>query len=445
MSFSFQGGIAELSTLAGLVYKLESDLSPVSTPADGPIASRAYANCNQALIVWQAARPITSCLGFAIERTDVEGDSVMLPNIVGFARSNDTAPQPSSVWPIQRFWWTDVRPKRGGHFFYTVTPVVGSPGKLTLLRDRAHRTSTVNIAAQETSPVAGFFNQEPRNDARRNSPISSGPLSLLRPGGEIRSKLQDLLAEARLGQQIIYAAIWILDDPKLIDAIAAMGRRAHILLSRGVVSNDSNAKARAALQSKVDLIDRNVPWQAHNTFLVLCDSSDRPMTVWTGSTTWNSGGLDEQDSNALLIQSSEVAAHYLAHWQRLRKKPSIPAMRKMNAIAGSFSLRDGSKVLIQFAPAHSSIDLDEVRDRLSTARSAALFAVGPRSPRSSWMVSWSFRRASTLRASRARPKTESRLRSIAMALPEFPPSRTARRRPNAVATDFRDNHPSDPG
>ena len=301
VSFSIQGGTATLSTLAGLVYTIEPDPAPISTPADGPIASTAYANCNQALIVWQVGQPIKSCLGFAIERTDVEGDSTVLPNYVGFDRSNETSPQPSSVWPIQRFWWTDLWPRRGGHFFYTVIPVAGSPGKLTLLRDRAHRTSTVSTGAQETSPVTGFFNHEPRNDASRKSPASSGPLSLLRPGGEIRNQLLNLLAEARTSQQSIYAALWILDDPKLIDAIAAMGSRAHILLAPGAVPNDSNAKARPALRGKVDLIDRKVPWQAHSTFLITCDSNGKPMTVWTGSTTWNSGGLDEQDSNALLI------------------------------------------------------------------------------------------------------------------------------------------------
>jgi hypothetical protein len=380
VSFSFQGDTATLTTLAGLVYTIEPDPVLISRPADGPIASRAYANCNQALIVWQVAEPIKSCLGFAIERTDVEGDSAVLPNYVGFARSNETSPQPSSVWPIQRFWWTDLWPKRGGHFFYTVTPVAGSPGKLTLLTDRARRTGTVSIAAQETSPVAGFFNHEPRNDARRKSPASSGPLPLLRPGGEIRNKLLNLLAEARMSQQSIYAALWILDDPKLIDAIAAMGSRAHILLSRGAVPNDSNARARSALRSKVDLVDRDVPWQAHGTFLITCDSSARPMTVWTGSTTWNSGGLDRQDSNALLIQSPEIAAHYLTHWRLLRQGPGISEMRKRNATAGSFSLRDGSKALIRFAP--GSVDLGEVRDRLSTARSAVLFAIGPRSRRS---------------------------------------------------------------
>ena len=120
-------------------------------------------------------------------------------------------------------------------------------------------------------------------------------------------------------------------------------------------------------------------------------------------------------------------------------------MRKMNATAGSFSLRDGSKALIRFAPAGSSVDLSAVRDRLSTARSAVLFAVGPRSRRSIVDDILELPKSIYLAGVAARPTTESRLRSIAAALHQSLPPPVRREDGPTKWRRLSERPPSDPG
>lgn len=49
-----------------------------------PNRVRAYANNDVAFIAWEYDKPIPSCLGFSIHRTDETGATVPLPAWVGF-------------------------------------------------------------------------------------------------------------------------------------------------------------------------------------------------------------------------------------------------------------------------------------------------------------------------------------------------------------------------
>lgn len=376
---SLDGGPIELTTIAGYGFTIERDPTLPDMASASLLACTAYANCNQALIVWQVARPIESCLGFAIERTDSNGKTEFLKSLVGFSPPRDPAVQPTTVWPIQRFQWWDRSAERGGRFTYTVIPVIGSPNQFEAKRELAVQTRSVAIAADERSPVSAYFNREPGAN-QQNAAITIS--AARRPGGEIRKRLLELLTNARINHQEIYAALWILDDPELFDAFAALGKRAHILLSRGAVPIDSNVKARQALSTAVDLRSRNVSWQAHNSFMVVCDHSGRPQTVWTGSFVWSSGGLNAQDSDALLIQDQGVASHYLDRWNQLRATPSLAMMRQINAKPATFDLADGSRARLWSAPVENGADLADIGACLSRSRSAILFAVGPRSRQS---------------------------------------------------------------
>src|SRR5262249_29775980 len=118
-------GTIELRTLAGEAFTLER-LETSAPSTETALACAAYASCNEALVVWQSAAPIPRCLGFAIERIGTRGEGEFLKNRIGFQRSIPASgPQPSTVFPIQRFVWIDVPDRRSTYtiYSYRITPV----------------------------------------------------------------------------------------------------------------------------------------------------------------------------------------------------------------------------------------------------------------------------------------------------------------------------------
>jgi hypothetical protein len=90
----------------------------------GPVNMKVYANDDVALVIWSVPEPIPDCLGFAVQRrtydptdpvfTRIKRTNV-LSNRMGFEDDPKAKPgskRVSTVWPFQRFWWTDHAPCR---------------------------------------------------------------------------------------------------------------------------------------------------------------------------------------------------------------------------------------------------------------------------------------------------------------------------------------------
>jgi hypothetical protein len=112
------------------------------------VTLRVYANNDDVLLFWGVPAPITGCRGFAIDRRTTNPAGMVsdgfLPNRVGFASTAPPADdatshtQPSTVWPFQRFSWTDHAPGAGDTVSYQVLPVVrDASGALVTLPDQA--------------------------------------------------------------------------------------------------------------------------------------------------------------------------------------------------------------------------------------------------------------------------------------------------------------------
>jgi phosphatidylserine/phosphatidylglycerophosphate/cardiolipin synthase-like enzyme len=146
--------------------------------------------------------------------------------------------------------------------------------------------------------------------------------------GQLRTALLELLKRTARGQGHVYAALFELGDTELVDRLAALGPRAHVVLSNGSVqkrkgettaqarTRDENAAARARLLAAgVDVETTNrftAPGAlAHDKFLVVASAAGRARTVWTGSTNWTTTGLCTQLNNGLLVSDPDVAATYL--------------------------------------------------------------------------------------------------------------------------------------
>src|ERR1700722_18477796 len=97
---------------------------------------RVFANCDMTLIAWQTDAIIPGCRGFALMReiSGAAGNAVdgFVNTYVGFQGGQHSPGQaePSTVWPIQRFFWNDYAVSQGQKVRYRVIPMMGSAGSL---------------------------------------------------------------------------------------------------------------------------------------------------------------------------------------------------------------------------------------------------------------------------------------------------------------------------
>jgi phosphatidylserine/phosphatidylglycerophosphate/cardiolipin synthase-like enzyme len=380
---AFDGTPIELVTIAGQAFRMDIESSGPSF--DRPLSCRSYANCNQALVAWHASAPIEKCLGFAVERIDVDGKAEILRHNVGTERGSMTRePLLSTIAPIQRFTWIDRAPS-GTRCSYRITPVVGAPNGTQLIPDLAVTTNSVEVAVDWQGPITAIFNRQPDVSQLRASPKNATRATREELGGEMRRALMSVLKNATADQESsVYVALWYIEDDELLETLAALKNRAHVILSgdKLMARNPIRAAtARRALVSSELHFRTRPPRFSHVSFMVVFRRGE-PSSVWTGSVPWSSRALYGQDSNALIIQDKAVAACYFDRWQLLRHDPPAVELRATTTGPAEFVLSDGTRTRLWFAPANKGGDLDEVRAWFSRARTAILFAAGPRSQKS---------------------------------------------------------------
>jgi phosphatidylserine/phosphatidylglycerophosphate/cardiolipin synthase-like enzyme len=362
-------------------------------------AIRAFVDSDHSLVVWKLDAPIQDCLGFALKRrtADAPANEEVLDTWVGFA--GDTSPpgtkRPSSDWPIQRFIWSDYNPPRDKAVSYQAVPMLGSKGDL---REDAHQATVwsdpVTVSADVGDGLSAYFNRgivatqwltrELRDRGAENrttlTDLIKAPGERVRNflGGAVLWRLPRLLDETRQSGGEIHAALFELNDPQLLEALAAFGARAHVVLANGSKLPDENADARQTLKDAgVEVHDRIVSQShfAHNKFLVV-SGANGPSAVWTGSTNWTITGLCTQSNNALLVENAELAGRYLQEWQTLRDAgndyPDV--LFTENGQSRTVDLGgDAGGAQVWFAPVRNTVDLQSARERINAARDGILF------------------------------------------------------------------------
>jgi phosphatidylserine/phosphatidylglycerophosphate/cardiolipin synthase-like enzyme len=364
---------------------------------------RVLHNGDDVMIAWDPGRYIEECRGFALLR-ERNGTVEPVDTWVGFRHQEhfEGETKPSTQWPIQRYQWTDFMAEAGDEVRYRVVPMVG-PDKdsLTQAEEIASEwTTTYRVDPQVSNGVQVVFNRgivasqfvsrrlgvEPDDTTLVGGPQSKTlTASIEEVGnplrdflmGQLGATLFGILAEADAQGLEIYAALYELDDPQLEAALRALGKRAHVVLGNGSVKKkgaDQNSEARAALADVIDLHDRMTSPRAlaHNKFMVVCDDSGTPASVWTGSQNWTKTGLCTQANNSILIHDAALAAAYREQWDRLRLAgPDTPTdLRKANAVPRTNVLGRGT---LWFTPSPGRADLAEARSVLVGAQEAILF------------------------------------------------------------------------
>jgi phosphatidylserine/phosphatidylglycerophosphate/cardiolipin synthase-like enzyme len=319
-----------------------------------------HTNGDDAFLAW-AAPTTDDWLGFALYREVYRADGSVqeagyLPNYVGF-ESDDPQPgesRPSTEWPIQRYTWTDHGVDAGTSVAYWIAPVAVVDGFLEVVEDEEVGYGPVDVSTGSPSGHA-YFNRgfvlsqfiarslpagyEAMSWTQKRAALKnfrddlSASDSKLRDflSGQLGDALVELLTRVRNDPDLeVHAALYELSDQLLVDALAALGARAHVVLANGSTKNsrkpeipkpydDGNAAAATRLvAASVDLIRRmclSGPL-AHNKFLVV-SRNGTPEEVWTGSTNWATTGLCTQVNNALHSTDPALAAVFRHQWDLL--------------------------------------------------------------------------------------------------------------------------------
>jgi phosphatidylserine/phosphatidylglycerophosphate/cardiolipin synthase-like enzyme len=377
-----------------------------------------YANTDDALLLWSADAVDDGCLGFAIERKVRRNGAAKTTWLDNYAPPNVTASglgrhQSSVDWPFRSFTWTDHSVSVGDHVSYRVLPVFPNAAGVPTpnVRRGSGWSRTLTLDVPRNAAYAGFFNRgfvisqfmsryldEHYKGASRTQALKRFKADAAKVenrlrtflSGEVRTRLLDLLDEVRRGKGEVYAALFELGDDQLIDALVALGPRAHVVLANGSVEpkkletsaearkRDENKDARRRLVAGgADVVDRFISpgALAHNKFLVLTDGRGKPKRVWTGSTNWTTTGLCTQLNNALLVADADVATAYLAQWQALRGAQSShpPALAESNSTPTQVGAGTGPSAAIHFTRAKARVDLAALGQIVRDAKEGLLF------------------------------------------------------------------------
>lgn len=368
----------------------------------------AHANIDGVVIAWSISHAIPGCLGFALERKLNDGTITELETEMPFEGQPKPAKghrEPSSVWPIQRFIWTDHSAPLESDLRYRVRPVKGSADAPELAAESeasdwtpAVRCATGSTEGFELYPNLGVAAApwvERRIEAARNSSPTPKPsvssvlkTSIETTGNELRNALAGPLLKAlrrefdrasEAGEEI-FAALYELRDHELRELLIAAGDRVHVILANGAFNAedpDPNSEAADQLAGEgIDVKRRMVGSGhfAHNKFLVFTKDGV-PQRVWTGSTNWTPSGLCTQSNHGVLIEANPVAVGFMEYWKRLQAAGDgyPPALAEGNANPVVHKVGTKLKLRAWCTPVKNHVDLDDARAMIDGAQDGAVF------------------------------------------------------------------------
>lgn len=372
-----------------------------------PVEIKVLQNSDDSLIVWSIDEEIPDCIGFAVRRKLTRGGKsreAWLDNFVGFAGEAHQLGErrPSTEWPFQGFSWTDHELEASDSASYRVVPVLrDGTGKLKRAdslrsewaegRKRSSRYRPYfNRGYVMSQFVARYLAETGQSLAEFKDTVSDEDDHTIRRflSGDLRVELLRLLGEARRKGGEVYAALFELSDAELIDALVALGPRAHVVLANASISKrdgetsaearkrDGNAAGRARLVAgAVDVEESNrfvSPGAlGHNKFAVFTDAAGKAQATWTGSTNWSPTGLCTQLNNGLYVRDEAIAGEYLGQWKRLRKaKSEFPAGL---VTENSQPKQPRPDATIWFSRTAKRVDLGALGEIVDGAKSALLF------------------------------------------------------------------------
>lgn len=364
---------------------------------------KVYASNDDAVIVWRYPKKITNCCGFAVYRKrkgETDANAEPLLSSVGFEGDDhvDGEQRPTTIWPLQRYMWTDYYVKQGDEVCYKVVPMIMKNG--TLVKDTGNETIwstwtkidnskqdvyftrglvSSQFVAKYMAELPGANKAKPKIDDELKS--SKSPLREFM-GGTAVKKIHEILELVKNNKSLqVYGALYELNEDEMIKRLNLIGKRAHIILANGAFgADDDDPEAKNAKKlNKVDLTRRKVKSGhfAHNKFLVVTDSKsgkEIPILVLTGSTNWTLNGLYKQVNNVIVFTSKKIAGYYMEEWNALLKdcKGGIGMYAAPFKTFNATVKQDGN-VRTWFQPVKGLIDMNDAEKLLRSAKEGILF------------------------------------------------------------------------
>jgi hypothetical protein len=323
-------------------------------PRDGQGGSGERCRNDMVYLHWHAADKILDCLGFSVIRHDAHTDEhSALPAMVGFKNQDDESTEAgqrfkdTDIWPVQKYAWKDLFATRGRTYWYEIVPMIGTPDNLRRDNSRSMRTNSVSLDSRR-GDCSVFFNRGiiSTQAIAHSLPTSKGGLpntSVLKskiadPQNPIRARLAgdleagvvQLLDRADREGGECYCALYELSDKNLIKHLTSLGKKnLHVVLSNaGEDTEESNGdgdSTNADARSELHSLGLDVHYRmlkkghiGHNKFIVYIEGNGDARAVLSGSTNWTSTGLCAQSNNAIILESSALAAEYRQYWDDLK-------------------------------------------------------------------------------------------------------------------------------
>ncbi len=362
------------------------------------IEVKVHANGDDALIAWEPKPWPDEWVGFALEKRNVKvNETVTLMNRIPASAKTDKVkvPEggvPSNESPIRRCIWTDHSVDLTDEVEYRVIPMKQSGATFTRIEDEASEwTAPLEVAVEDKAGLTVAFNRGTlmsqvvsrfvKGDVSVAS-LKKLKASLSKPGspvraylsGQARDLLLKFLADANHRGSEIYAALYELNDPELLSALEAFGKRGNVLLGNGSSTTDEVPGELQDAHLKVHHRDlshgKGSSPSVHNKFVVEVSKGGKALRVLTGSTNWTTTGLCTQLNNALVIERPKVAERFHAQWQALvAAGDDLPDELKTE---NAKWLKDGP-VSLAFAATKGQKEFAPVLDLINGAQSGILF------------------------------------------------------------------------
>jgi phosphatidylserine/phosphatidylglycerophosphate/cardiolipin synthase-like enzyme len=322
------------------------------------------------------------CLGFTIERTDIEtGEQRWLPNLLRFEGDEieqkdggakegkaDAVPSVSSARaPLQTFRWGDYTVEPGKRYRYRVVARYGSAAEIVRLGKDVERRpafdtipggvsveiKTENNRAQD---AAVFFNRgaaasKAYNDRFGDNDPQKIPEAMRWLSRGLEEAVTSFIGHAADADFALHAAIYEFQKPELLQALKQAKARGaevkvtyHGRVKPGKDGPDPKDKTAAKNNDAIKKagIDFAKPRQAnpqgaimHNKFMVLLKKAGgalQPIAVWTGSTNWTEGGIYGQLNVGHAVYDGGVAGKYEEYFELLYSDASADTMKKQTDV-----------------------------------------------------------------------------------------------------------------
>jgi phosphatidylserine/phosphatidylglycerophosphate/cardiolipin synthase-like enzyme len=321
---------------------------------------RVIAGTHAALLAFDLADPRrVGCLGFSIERTDVEtGDRRWLPNSLRFMSDPNPEWITTARAPLQKFRWGDYTTEPGRLYRYRVVARYGTPAEVLAQGLLAERPGGFDA-------VPGGVSLELRTEDSRNAATSiffnrgaAASQAYIRKFGDndpddipealtwlsrgLEEGLVAFIAKADGPDYVLHGCIYEFEKPTPIRALIQAHKRGadvHIVYHarKGGNTAEENRHAIADLGVTFKTTPRaKGSALMHNKYLVLlrkgADGVARPVAVWTGGTNWTEGGIYGQLNVGHAIYDPAIAERYEAGFQVLAQDLSIDETQARNDV-----------------------------------------------------------------------------------------------------------------